>query len=222
MASLVQVIYSPLNVNRHDLTQTGKTVLASLVIDEAEKLADTKVIYFYCRSDQQRQYFTSMARSFLRQLLRLDDSILIDLYEAATSDGDSGLNTRKSAERILEICFNDVGRTYIIIDGLDECPDPEQKAIVAWLRKFVDSSSSNTEPSRCVVFSQYDASTKTLLSTIPSLEILPNDIQADINIFCINRSTEIASKFGLDASEAAQIALTTSERANGKSEDAGP
>ena len=190
-----------------------------MVIDEAKCLTDTKVLYFYCRytdPQDQRRTFVAMARSFLAQLLRSGDSMVSYLFEYATSEGDSRLRTRKSAEELLEVCLKDTGRIYIIVDGLDECPEHEQKAIVSWLRKYVDSSSSEPEPSRCLFLSQFDGAIRSMLSSIPTLSIRPDDNKADIHAFCQGNIGRIRTKFGLDDLESIGIVSTTSARADGK------
>lgn len=192
-------------------------MLASLLIDEVRKIPASNLVYFYCRNnDEKRNNFIAMARSFLQQLCYMDTSITSYLYETAVSDGGSCLATRKSAEEILSVCLRRIGPAYIILDGIDECRESEQKAIIPWLRKFVDESIKEPKSSRCIFLSQYDASTKALLSSIPSIQITADDNRADIDAYCRNWSDKIKTKLRINDSEAINIARQTSERAKGE------
>jgi hypothetical protein len=190
--------------------------LASLVVEELDKTTPKKVLYFYCRYDEPRkQTFVAMACTFLQQLLRMNDFVVTQLYETAISDGNYNLNSRKLAESILEICLKAVGSVSIVLDGLDECPDVEQKAMALWLRKYIDSSSSEPEPSRCLILSQRDEKTESLLNTIPTIQITVTDNRRDIEAYCYSRVLELPDRLELSDTEREQIAATISERAQG-------
>jgi hypothetical protein len=194
----------------------GKSVLASLIVEELEKTTPNKVLYFYCRYDELRkQTFVAMACSFLQQLLRMNDLVVTQLYETAISDGNYNLNSRKLAESILEICLKAVGSVSIVLDGLDECPDVEQKAMALWLRKYIDSSSSEPGRSRCLILSQRDETTESLLDAIPTIQITVTDNRRDIEAYCKSRVLELPDRLELTNTEREQIAVTISERAQG-------
>ena len=194
----------------------GKTVLASMIIDETVSLKDTNVLYFYCRyDDPQRRTFVAMARSFLSQLLSNHDAIVAHLYETAASNGGSCITTRKSVEALLDVCLKEAGRTYFILDGLDECLEIEQKAIASWLCKYVERSSAEPEPSRCLFFSRFEETTKSLLSSLPTISVRPRDNQADIQTYCEGRAKDLRDAFKLTDKESEQIVKITCERAKG-------
>lgn len=195
----------------------GKSVLASLVAEELAKLTPKRVLYFYCRYDDPRkQTFVAMACSLLQQLLHLDDLILNQLYETAVSDGGQHLTSRKTAESTLEICLKAVGSVTIILDGIDECPDfDEQKVMVQWLLKYVTSSSAEPDPSRCLILSQHDEKTKSLLGEIPTIKLDVADNKKDIEIYCQDRVREFPDLLEISDEERARIAGIVSERAQG-------
>ena len=194
----------------------GKSVLASLVVEELEPTTPKRVLYFYCRYDEpSKQTFVAMACSFLQQLLRIDDLVVTQLYETAIADGSHRLSSRKLAESVLETCLKAVGGLSIVLDGLDECPDLEQKAVATWLRKYINSSSSEPEPSRCIILSQRDEKTESLLNTVPTIQITVTDNRKDIESFCQARVLELPDRLELSDTEREQIATTISERAQG-------
>ena len=156
-----------------------------------------------------------MARSFLSQLLSKNGPIVAHLYETAASDGGSCLTTRKSIEVLLDVCLKEAGRTYFILDGLDECAEVEQKTIAWWLCKYVERSSADAEPSRCLFLSRYDETTKTLLSSLPTISIRPRDNQADIHTYCEGRAKDLQNVFTLSDQESEEIVKITCDRAKG-------
>jgi hypothetical protein len=195
----------------------GKSVLASLVIDEIQTMSSATLVYFYClNGDGQRNSFLALTRSFLNQLFQMDESIVSHLYKTAISDSGSCLTIRKIAEELLDVCLKRIGPVYIVLDGVDECSELEQKAIISWLRKFVDNSTADAQPSRCLFLSQYDGSTKALLAGIPGMSITANDNKGDIEAYCRDWAEALGTKFSISDTEATQIAVTTSERAQGR------
>ncbi len=76
------------------MDHVGKTILASLLIEEARKLPGVQVVFFYCKhGDSQRNTFLAVARSILLQLLRHNGSLLSYLFEAACTSGENSLDS---------------------------------------------------------------------------------------------------------------------------------
>ncbi|KAK3623160.1 hypothetical protein LTR56_021742 [Elasticomyces elasticus] len=194
----------------------GKSVLASLVIDHCQLLGSVPILYFYCRyGDPERETFNAMARSILHQFVSSHDNLQVPLFDAAANSGEKGLRTVKLAEEMLEICLQAIGEVYIVIDGLDECPEIEQQRIARFWRRHVELSSAASRPSRCVFFSQEYSLATTLFATLPSLRILPSDLHTDISNYCSLGAKTIQDKFNLDPQEEAHIATLTAKRADG-------
>src|SRR5258705_12440770 len=60
----------------------GKTVLASAIVEDAQKKQDVSVCFFFCRHGElAKSTFHSMARTFLLQLLRQNEDLLPYIYE---------------------------------------------------------------------------------------------------------------------------------------------
>ena len=198
---------------------TGKTILASLVVEEATKLLGATVLYFYFRhGDPQRSSFTAIAKSLIAQTLIKDDLLYSYLFGAATDSKKPMLDTRKLAGELLDVCLKAVGKTYIVLDGLDECEEIEEKAIVDWFRKYVEQSATSNpqEPVRCVFFSQADSCTTSLLSKLPTLQITRSDNYADISYYSTQRARDIQAKFQCSDDEKLMISRSVTERAEGE------
>lgn len=135
------------------------------------------------------------------------------LFEKVLASAEVNLSTQKLAQELLEACLKDK-RCYIVLDGLDECSRNQQLHITKWLRKFVEDSAAS-EPSRCVFLSQDDASTRPLLSTLPTLHIEPAQNRQDIQAFCDIRVASMKEKFALTPSEMVSVSAKTTVAANG-------
>jgi hypothetical protein len=200
----------------HGIPGSGKTVLASLLIDSCKKVARVRTIYFYCRhGDQRADNFISMARSFLGQLSHMESSIIDILYNAAAKK-ESYFKTRKDTEQLLQSCLDAAGALYIVIDGLDECTDSEQKAIARWLRKYADNSGATQAPTRCAFLSQDDTGTRALLSTLPTVRITATDNKDDIKAYCSGIAKDIQAKFAESDAGISFIVAAVSSKSEGE------
>lgn len=202
----------------------GKTILTSLLVEEARKLCSVKVVFFYCKNhDSQRDSFLAIARSLLWQLLQhsenpqLDESLLAYFYENASTSGESQLNSINIAKDTLDIALRKFDKVYIILDGLDECPIKEKKLIASWFRSIVDSISENEpEAMRCLFVGQDDNDCGKLFSSIPVAKISSIENSSDILAFCQSWAKNLLQKFCLSEAEGSSIATKVTQRADGK------
>ena len=177
---------------------TGKTILASLIIERARKLRNASIVYFYCRdSDEQHRGFLTVARSFLSQMLMKHESILNYLYEKAAESSEAVLSTTAVAKELLAITLNSCKDVYVVLDGLDEYSRAERKDLTSW---FIDLISSLARADfgsiRCLFISQEDGFARKDLSMLSQIKITPSDNKADIEAFCQHWHKEIEDKFG--------------------------
>lgn len=188
-------------------------MLASMVVDESSKLAGKTTIYFYCKhGDSVKNTFLAMARTLLHQLSLADETLVIYLFEAATKRGEPTLRTIKLAKEVLKTCLKAVEDVHVVIDGLDECEQTEQKHIAQFWVKFVEG---NGYACRCALFSQDDQFTRPLLSKLPSIQVEGQLHSTDIQSFCWREAHRIGQKFELTQTETESIATQTWSRAKG-------
>ena len=193
----------------------GKTILASSLIEAVSSLPSTRCLYFYCQNnDLERNSFIAIARSFLQQILPKDENLISYVYNICKERHGVHLTDAALAKELLNTCLEGVG-AYIVIDGLDECPLPEQKEIVGWIRDFVGNTAPKSTPSRCVFLSQNDGMTQSLLSRFSTIKITHHDIRDDILAYCTDWARRIKLKFGLSEMEASVLANKTTENAQG-------
>jgi len=107
---------------------SGKTVLASSVIEEFQQDIDThNVVYFFFKSDDVRQRDPAAAyRSVLAQILQLhrQNQDIIDKFAFAHEASEGSLSaTSGELVELFQMCLQDLGHVYLILDGIDECDD---------------------------------------------------------------------------------------------------
>lgn len=199
----------------------GKTVLASLIIDEARKLAQknqgVSVIFFYCRYlDSGRSTFLGVARGLLSQLLSQDDALLSYLHDKASTSGQTILSTASVAKDLLETSIKNCDKLYVVIDGLDECEKEERRQIVAFFEDICASLPQDEADSlRCLFLSQDDNMARKDFAKIPSLKITEAHTKKDIQAYSLARSKEIQAKFGLAPDRQHVIYQTIVDKAEG-------
>lgn len=178
------------------------------------KSPSTTPLFFFCKHDDpERNTFVGMARSVLHQLFLREENVFRYLFQAATTGGESKLRDIKRAKELLGTCLRSTGRVYAIIDGIDECHQSEQEHIAKFWISYVEQSSSDLEPSRCVLLSRDDKTTKKLFLGLPTIRVQGKEHEADIHSYSMTRATELQEKFRLTDTEKDDIASKTASRA---------
>ncbi|KAH8687413.1 hypothetical protein BGZ60DRAFT_363661, partial [Tricladium varicosporioides] len=198
----------------------GKTVLASLVVEELQRLQSAHPItlgFFYCKhKDNQRNTFNAVARAILAQLLNQNEDLLPYLFENASTSGEIVLGSPSLTKELLETALKSSEKLYIVIDGLDECDPPEKKAIIQWFQSVVAAlPDTEFDSLRCLFISQDDGEIGKLLSKLPTIRIKPEDTRADIQTYVTIWGKEIQEKFDLPDENRKDIITAVIERADG-------
>lgn len=196
----------------------GKTVLASLAIEEARKLTPKPtVLFFYCKhGDPERNSFLTLARSLLAQILEQDQNLLLYFYQECCDSKEAVVTSPEKVIKLLEFAFKNCKSAYIIIDGLDECERDQRKSIAQWFRTLVESLPI-TEPwrLRCLFTSQNDSLARKDFDEIASLTIGPDDIKNDLQGFCRREADQLRASLYISEDMADSIAATVAQQAGG-------
>ncbi|OQD95723.1 hypothetical protein PENSOL_c019G09356 [Penicillium solitum] len=196
----------------------GKTVLASLAIEEARKLTPKPtVLFFYCKhGDPERNSFLALARSLLAQILEQDQNLLLYFYQECCNSKEAVLTSPEKVTKLLDFAFKNCKSAYIIIDGLDECERDQRKSIAQWFRTLVESLPI-TEPwrLRCLFTSQNDSLARKDFDEIASLTIGPDDIKNDLQGFCRREADQLRASLYISEDMADSIAATVAQQAGG-------
>lgn len=189
-----------------DIT-SGKTILTSVIIEEASKQVDTKVVFFYCKNEvPQRNTFLSIARSFLYQLSFNDDNLTEYLDAELANSGETTLKTTTLAKKLLDVSVRNKNNLFIVIDGLDECLKKEKQSIVSSFQTLISADVQTTledsliDPTsvdgkiRCLVVGREDGDCFKLLKDVSTVKIQPTDNRNDIRTFCQTWEDRIREK----------------------------
>lgn len=180
---------------------TGKTVLASLVIQKCRELPKARTGFFYCRhSDNHRSAFVSVAKAMLSQLVARNELFLQYLYAQAANSGEAVLSSGTVAKALLKTALETCDKnqkTYIVIDGLDEYNREDRKEISTWFKDQVRNVPTNELGAiRCLFISQDDGYARKDFSDCSQIKLTPNDTRQDIEAYCKTWHRLIAQKFG--------------------------
>ncbi|KAK3316036.1 hypothetical protein B0H66DRAFT_560170, partial [Apodospora peruviana] len=197
----------------------GKTILASLVVEEARKLPSSPtVLYFYCKhGDNERDNFISISRSLLSQLLSEHRDTMLSYYQDKYSKSNEAvLSTYSTIEELLSMAIRNCQSAYIILDGIDECPRKEREIITTWFRELVEGMPpANQDSIRCLFVSQDDGVARKDFADLRALKIRTEDSRQDVDRFSAKGALNIQKRFKVTDEKRDAIALRIKEAAGG-------
>ncbi|KLU87314.1 hypothetical protein MAPG_06315 [Magnaporthiopsis poae ATCC 64411] len=195
----------------------GKSVLASFVVDRAKELPDIAVAFFYCSErDPARQTLIAVARSMLAQLVAQDETLILHCeLMMSTQNGkvpQDVLSDIKLAKDLLKTALKS-RKTYVILDGIDECDREQRKDICLWFRETVDGlPKTKHDDIRCLFVSQDDGIARKDLSMLPTLSLTADKSEQDIMAFSTHRQSELELQFGQSVTEGLDLAKVVTAR----------
>ncbi|KAI3321546.1 hypothetical protein HD806DRAFT_502839 [Xylariaceae sp. AK1471] len=167
---------------------SGKSVLASSVIDYLTK-AEKKVAYFfYSFSKSSSRHVASGLRILALQLLafvKTPSDKLVDLYETETQFAPNLNNIRTMASVIHELITRNHG-LYIVIDGVDECED--EKDMLNLLEGLIGAPTLGTVR---WLFTSRVSEIEMTMRNLQAVEIQPGpeDILGDIKSYLSSKTS---------------------------------
>ncbi|KAF5549979.1 zinc finger C2H2-type integrase DNA-binding protein [Fusarium napiforme] len=200
------------------LPGAGKTILTSLIVEEAQKLAPRpRVLFFYCKQSlPEHNTFLALARSFILQLLDQDKSLLLYLHGKHCDSNEAVLSSIPLAQEMLKFLLSSCKSAYIIVDGLDECEREERKVITQWFCHLVESLPENApDRLRCLFVSQDDRIGTKDLQGLAKINIEPQDNKQDILVYSRVQANELRRKFDFSEEESGRIAIAVTESVKG-------
>ena len=106
---------------------TGKTVLASFLVNYLAEQNEKNVLYFFCKAgDTEKRETTHILRTLLSQLLLIDKMLYHDVERLYTKSGRATADSYVDVYAALLLALSKTTRPiYILIDAVDESQDPE-------------------------------------------------------------------------------------------------
>lgn len=200
------------------LINSGKTILASSLIEKQCAKKDRTVLYFYCKNeDSTKNSFLAAGRTMLAQLLQKHcEDLLPVFHERMIESFESSLKSFKTCQELLDLSLQTIGRTFIFIDGLDECDSVQRRHFMSW---FVSKAEDfhKREKGRCRVLflSQLESDIKKGLTNAATLRIESSHLQADIQIYIKIWTQKIQRKFGFADDVRESLEASSLERSQG-------
>lgn len=197
----------------------GKSVLASVVIDEIRSRAAVDHAFFYCKdSDRDRNSYTQILRALLSQLVSQTRDLVPYYYDEGIQSGEVSLKSKKLSEKLLDFAVQNIRKGFVVIDGIDECPSSERKALLEHLTHLIDRCDvAFPGKVRLMVLSREEPDIKKLLAGSEALKITSCDTLEDINTYVKYQANRLESKFSeLDTSDLDYIRKCVLDRTDGK------
>ena len=196
----------------------GKTVITSLIIEEMKNIDTVYVGFFYCKySDDQKKTFTDVLRSILVQLVQQNEELLPYVYDACCSTSEFMMDSQKLLKELVETSLRSYPNTCIVIDGIDECEETEEKKTIVWFLATCEKvRKDNGETIRLLFVSQRDKVTENLLAQASVIPLDSKDHQKDIQKYARHWSLKIQRKFEVPESSASQIGTDVAAQAKGE------
>ena len=193
-------------------------MIASLIIEETEAINSVVVGFFYCRySDDQKNSFNKILRGILAQLVRQNGELLSYVYDACCKSDETTIDSESLLKQLLEVSLRTCASTCIIIDGIDECDEVEEKKTIAWFLQLSKVINRDNEGSMRLLFiSQRDKVTESLLNKASVITLDSKYHQEDIQAYANHWSPHIRQKFGISEASASQISIDVAARAQGE------
>lgn len=162
----------------------GKTVLAAFLIDRiALHQRPGCVLFFFCKdTDDDKRTPIAIARSLLYQSFQALRQRSMETFlteEIFLAIEESGHKTALKFATVWEILTNHISHlapVTVVVDALDECRDSE--ILIRSLRSMADTYNVGI-----ILTSRKEEYLYQLLHQSPSLEVAPDDIDADIKAF---------------------------------------
>ncbi|KFA81095.1 hypothetical protein S40288_00970 [Stachybotrys chartarum IBT 40288] len=197
----------------HGTTGTGKSTLASLIIQHLqEERRDATTSYFYCNEADQNlgeSVLLAILKSVLRQALHRNREILPIMHERRMNGkrGVEVLDDDAAARTLLELQCDVPAKHFIVIDGVDEIKETERKSLVATLCSIVNRSDDYTPGRIRVLLVSNDSHdlNKTVQNAgdrIGTYELNRGKLQKDIELYVKKQVEVLQSKFDLNESDA--------------------
>jgi hypothetical protein len=173
-------------------TYPGKTILASVVIDECKKRKDFLTSYYYCHYNEAKgNAMVGVLKGLVDQLLNQYPQLLPHCYTRRTNSGGPSLQSVDVAKRLLEDFCTAIPKLFIVVDGLDEYDATERKQLLEYLMQLMRQCDDD-EPAklRVLIVSQDYPDIKRALYTSGIHRLAPkiitlssSDNEKDIYIF---------------------------------------
>ncbi|KAM0218257.1 hypothetical protein ACHAPQ_003956 [Fusarium lateritium] len=181
----------------------GKTTLMSTVIERLlrEKRlsgSGTSVVYFYFKYSCKRAH-NGFLRAILEQLISQNTTLSGQLFDDLSDIEGENLRKTERLQHLVKEALETSRVSFMVLDGLDECPKDEAEKTVEWLLSIFQEQSVGSTL-RIIFSGQRDGVLDRLLKPYPSISLDASTTPAhthDINRYCAEFCTRIQQEFDM-------------------------
>ncbi|KAF2812552.1 uncharacterized protein BDZ99DRAFT_413355, partial [Mytilinidion resinicola] len=173
---------------------SGKSVLCSKLIQFLRKDGQSSVLFYFCSyASATSKQSTRILKSFAIQILRRHQNLSSYVYDEYVLSGQTP--SMQALKSLLPNLLSSIRGPRMVIDGLDECLDSEQKEVLKDILAF----SSNVAYGSCpvLIVSRDVRHINAMLSKKPSLSLNNEEsaVNAAIGSFTKQRLLEMQTRF---------------------------
>lgn len=155
---------------------------------------EMSIAYFYCRDqDEQRNKFSCVVKGILAQLLIQNSLLLPYLYAECLKK--VTLETKHDCVRILSTVLKANPKTFILLDGLDECEQKERNALLNFFTTAITETATIPGKLRVFFVSQELKDIRNSLHVADTLRLKETHLEKDIKSYAITWSHKIQLRF---------------------------
>ena len=164
--------------------------MSSHIIEHLRATNGSTVAYFLCDSYAEKERCSSVLKSIVLQLLRQHLDLASYVADNYVHKGSSA--SIAQLKRLLPELLAGIPTTFMILNGLDECNEKDQKSIFTELVALTNPSC------KLLVSSRDGAYISKVLRKKPviSLKDKQRDVNADIRLFVSHSLSELRERFG--------------------------
>ncbi|KAE8408885.1 hypothetical protein BDV37DRAFT_268086 [Aspergillus pseudonomiae] len=194
---------------------SGKTYLASVIIEACLGDSSSLTCYFYCKEKvKSRNSAIAVLRGILLQLARQHRELIPYCHAKIKSSGSLMLSDLSTAHGILEVFCERISRLNVVIDGVDECEE-QRKDPIDTFRILVRKNEIYSKGKLRVLFlSRPMNEVKNALPEAEMLALEPEHNRQDIQKYCECRKREF-QKFGFGNEYLKDVVQVICTRADG-------
>ncbi|KAL3477934.1 hypothetical protein BJX99DRAFT_225121 [Aspergillus californicus] len=171
---------------------TGKTYLASVMIEECIKDADWLTCFFYCNEKvEMKTSAIAVLRGILLQLVRKHSELVPYCHAKMKSSLSPTLSDLSTAHTLIETFCIRIPHLYIIVDGLDECEEGRKDVLETFKSLIKKKETYSPGTLRILFLSRPMPEIKAAVPEAAILALGPEHNMIDIQRYCQRRTREL-------------------------------
>ncbi|KAL2849960.1 hypothetical protein BJX68DRAFT_275805 [Aspergillus pseudodeflectus] len=175
----------------HGRPGTGKTYLASVLIEECKKDEGAVTSYFYCDEAELKTSAIAVVRGILAQLVHQHRELVPYCRSKWKNSRIPTLTDLSVASTLLETFCERIPRLYMVVDGLDECENGRKDLLESFKNLINKSDRLSPGKLRVLFLSRPMPEIKNAVPEAAILPLGPEHNRADIKQYCRRRSREL-------------------------------